>query len=159
MKESSDYPGFRIRNATTDDSAVLVEMVERIARLYPAGYNQGWLGSADGFAYVTYHIEKGWVAVAEQNHVLIGHCAWSVKQGLPYQAYVRYAELQTLFVGPAVRGQGVAEALLHAFNGFCSAAALSVQIVHAVPDPKALAMFEKIGFREERRLMVRIAND
>ncbi len=159
MKQTVESVDFTIRPAETRDTPMLVEMVERIGRNYPNGYNRGWIGSADGLAYVRYHIEKGWVAVAERGDALIGHCAWSVKQGQPHQAYVRFAELQTLFVRPEVRGNGAAEALITAFNNYCETSALSVQMVHAVPDPKVIAVFEKMGFLEERRLMVRKARD
>ncbi len=145
----------QIRNAVQSDCDQLVEMVEQIGRSDPAGYVPGWIGSADGLAYVRYHIEKGWVVVAQQDNHLVGHCAWSIKQGRPHQVYVRFAELETLYVSPAVRSKGIAEALVQAFAKYCQQNALSVQMVHAVPDPRPLALFERLGFVEQRRLLVR----
>ncbi len=144
-----------IRNAELSDCDHLVEMVERIGRTDPAGYNPGWIGSADGLAYVRYHIEKGWVVVAEQDGQVVGHCAWSIKQGRPHQVYVRYAELETLYVAPSARNRGIADALVQSFSRYCQQNALSVQLVNAVPDPKILALFKRLGFIEQRRLLMR----
>jgi len=149
----------KIRNAVQTDCELLVEMVEKIGSTDPISYSPGWIGSADGLAYVRYHIEKGWVVVAEHDGLLIGHCAWSIKQGRPHQAYVRYAELETLFVSPTLRGKGIAEALVKAFSTYCSQHALSVQTVHAVPDASTLALFKKLGFAEARRLLIRGAGN
>lgn len=149
----------KIRNAIQTDREMLVQMVEQIGRADPTGYTPGWIGSADGLAYVLYHIEKGWVVVAEHDGMLVGHCAWSIKQGRPHQAYVRYAELETVFVAPNLRNKGIAEALVKAFSTYCSQHALSVQTVHAVPDAKTLTLFERLGFVEARRLMIRGAGD
>ena len=145
----------KIRNAVQTDQRLLVEMIEQIGSADPVGYTPGWIGSADGLAYVRYHIEKGWVVVAEHDGKAVGHCAWSIKQGRPHQAYVRYAELETVFVSPELRNKGIAEALVKAFSTYCSQHALSVQTVHAVPDPRTLTLFERLGFVEARRFMIR----
>lgn len=149
----------KIRNAVQTDREMLVQMVEQIGRADPTGYTPGWIGSPDGLAYIRYHIEKGWVVVAEHDGTLVGHCAWSIKQGRPHQAYVRYAELETVFVAPTLRNKGIAEALVKAFSTYCSQHALSVQTVQAVPDAKTVTLFERLGFVEARRLMIRGAGD
>lgn len=145
----------RIRTAQQQDQTALVEMVEQIGRADPFGYTPGWIGSADGMAYVRYHIEKGWVAVAELGGRLVGHCAWSVKKAQPHQAYVRFVELESLYVAAPVRSKGIADALVGAFGQYCKQHALSVQLVSVMPDPRTLALFERLGYVEMRRLLVK----
>ncbi len=149
----------KIRTAQQQDQAVLAEMVEQIGRGDPFGYTPGWIGSADGLAYVRYHIEKGWVAVADLDGRLVGHCGWSVKKAQPHQAYVRFVELETLYVSPAVRSKGIAEALVGAFGQFCRQNALSVQLVNVIPEARTLALFERLGYVEMRRMMVKGSTD
>ena len=146
---------FRIRPAILDDLCALLPMLNRMLEEYPQGYSRRWMETADGQAYMRFHIERGWVLVAEVGARVVGHCAWTVRYAQPQHDYIRYAEIRTVYVLEAFRASGIAAALCNAMLEHCLRNALSVVSVHAVPDPEVVSLFTRLGFVERRRVMER----
>lgn len=97
-------------------------------------------------------LERGWALVAVLGEEAIGFGLLSYWRGL--------AELSDLIVAPNYRGQGIGAALIGALCDHAKASGYAqAQIGVAENNPRALALYLRLGFEHDRRLILRLRED
>ena len=114
--------------------------------------------------YAGFLAAGGFAVLAERAGDLIGYAMVAVKTSAEtelddtWQAGARVAEIETLSVAPAARGQGVGSALLDAVDAELSAQGIhDVLIAAFVTNAEAIRLYERRGFRPASLYLIRLA--
>ena len=140
-----------IRDATPDDAAAIAAIYNDAVRNTTAILMEGEVDAANRVQWMQTRQALGYpVLVAEADGAVIGYAAFG--DWRPFDGFRGTVE-NSVYVAPAARGQGVAQALLAALIPRARACGKHV-IVAAITSENAasLRLHEKLGFVETARM-------
>ena len=140
-----------IRDATPDDAAAIAAIYNDAVRHTTAILMEGEVGAENRVQWMAARQALGYpVLVAEAEGAVIGYAAFG--DWRPFDGFRGTVE-NSVYVAPAARGQGVAQALLAALIPRAVACGKHV-IVAAITSENAasLRLHEKLGFVETARM-------
>lgn len=140
-----------IRDATPDDAAAIAAIYNDAVRHTTAILMEGEVDAANRVQWMQTRQALGYpVLVAEADGAVIGYAAFG--DWRPFDGFRGTVE-NSVYVAPAARGQGVAQALLTALIPRARACGKHV-IVAAITSENAasLRLHEKLGFVETARM-------
>jgi ribosomal protein S18 acetylase RimI-like enzyme len=114
--------------------------------------------------YADFLAAGGFAVLAERGDELVGYAMVAVKTSAEtelddtWRAGARVAEIETLSVAPAARGQGIGSALLDAVDAELSAQGIDDVLIAAfVTNSDAIRLYERRGFRPASLHLIRLA--
>ncbi|MEZ5738642.1 MAG: GNAT family N-acetyltransferase [Burkholderiaceae bacterium] len=144
----------QVRQAVAADERdildLLVQLLEGLAPLYQSD----WANSGDALSSVRDRIEKRQVLVAEVDGNIVGAVSWRPRVAPPPHRMVRYAELETLFVVPDWREQGIAHQLCERVQRACLEQAIPQVRVERRLGAKETSLFAAVGFVEYEKTLI-----
>lgn len=144
----------QVRMAVTADEREILGLLAQLLGTQAPRYAPEWACSGDALATVRYRIEKRQLMVAEQDGTLVGAASWRGRVAAFPQRHVRYVELETLFVLPAYRRQGIARQLCERVQRDCRERAIAQIRIERALGSQEQAMLASAGFVEFEKSLV-----
>lgn len=143
----------KIRVAITEDFPIIQSLFQELFLLFPNRQEERWPHTKEGQEYLSKKIATDHIFVAELNRNIVGYLIWSTRQGMSFQQFKNYAELQSMCVSEKHRNNGIGTKLCKAFLDVCEREGLDTIMVESSILPETVGFYEKLGFVEERKIM------
>ncbi len=142
-----------IRPANSEDLQSIQQLCSKLSAKEQADYDSTidpeWPLSRDGHDYFAERVRSGFALVAEDDGALIGYCIGQLVTPLFYRNAHPTAELQTMFVEPALRSKGIGSMFLEKFFAWARAEGAEVfRVTVSMGNERGIEFYRRHGFKQ-----------